>query len=120
MPEHLSARRREALRLDLEDQQKVLIEDVYRLSRGLIHGKAVPEAFRCEVIKGGLDSRPIDGAMAERLDRDLARLHAVSRALASIDRPEFGRCVSCGELIPFDDLARDATRDRCAGSCGRA
>lgn len=119
MPEHLSARRREALRLDLEDQQKALIEDVYRLSRGLIHGKAVPEAFRSEVITGDLEPRPIDAAMAARLDRDLARLHAISRSLASIDRPEFGRCACCGELMPFDDLARDATRDRCAGGCGR-
>lgn len=95
MSEYLSARRREALRLDLEDRQKALIETVYRLSRARIDDSDVVGDLACQA----------------------GRLRDVSHALARIGRPDFGHCEQCGRPIPFEALARDATRTSCTGSC---
>lgn len=119
MSELLTARRREALRLDLEDQQKVLIEEVYRLSQGVIHGSAAPEGFGAGLLAGQSPQVPAGRQAAERLESELRRLREISRALTRIGRPDFGCCEHCRELIPFSDLARDATRRRCSGGCGR-
>ncbi len=119
MPEILSARRREALRLDLEDQQKALIEEVYRLSRGLIAGGSVPARFESELLEGEVPTRPQGSKAAERLDAEVRRLREISQALARVDRANFGYCERCEELMPFADLAADATRRCCGGGCGR-
>ncbi|MCC5885488.1 MAG: hypothetical protein JJT88_03540 [Gammaproteobacteria bacterium] len=119
MSELLTERRREALRLDLEDQQKVLIEEVYRLSQGLIHGSGAPESFAAGLLAGESPNIPDGVKAAERLDEELRRLRDISRALTRLSRPDFGCCEQCGEVIPFSDLASDATRRSCSGRCGR-
>lgn len=114
----LSARRREALRLDLEDQQKALIEEVYRLSRGLIHGSGVPQGFSSALLAGEPPETPGNADLAARLDAEVQRLREISRTLGRIGRPDFGCCERCGNVIPFADLAVDATRRQCSGGCG--
>lgn len=124
MSELLTARRREALRLDLEDQQKVLIEEVYRLSQGLIHGSSVPASFGVELLAGESPKIPQGRQAAEHLERELQqellRLREISRTLVRIGRADFGHCERCGEVMPFSDLASDATRRCCSGGCGRS
>jgi len=126
MSELLTPRRREALRLDLEDQQKMLIEEVYRLSQGLIHGAvAPPVGFGEGLLESGSPKLSEGRLVAERreglegLDGKVRRLREISLALARIGRADFGHCECCGEVIPFRDLARDATRRSCRGGCGR-
>lgn len=120
MSELLTARRREALRLDLEDQQKVLIEEVYRLSQGLIHGSSAPASFSVELLAGRSPRIPQGQQAAEHLEQELRRLREISRTLARIGRADFGCCERCGEAIPFSQLASDATRRCCGGGCGRS
>lgn len=119
MSEILTARRKEALRLDLEDQQKVLIEEVYRLSQGLIHGPAAPAGFTAELLAGQYPKMPESALPVERLEEELRRLRDISRTLARMDRSDFGCCERCGKTMPFSDLASDATRRVCSGGCGR-
>ena len=119
MSELLTARRREALRLDLEDQQKVLIEEVYRLSQGLIHGTGAPKSFGAELLAGESPKRPQGREAALRIEQELRRLREISRTLVRIGRADFGHCERCGEVMPFSDLASDATRRCCGGGCGR-
>ncbi|TVS17646.1 MAG: hypothetical protein EA417_05920 [Gammaproteobacteria bacterium] len=119
MPEVLSVRRREALRLDLEDQQKALIEEVCCLSRGLIAGSSVPRRFRSEQLSGEVPELPEGSKAAERLEAKARRLREISQTLARIDHVDFGSCECCGDLIPFGDLAADATRRCCDGRCGQ-
>ncbi len=101
MREHLSARRREALRLDLEDRRKGLRAQWLELIRQPCKTPqpGVPEEFR------------------SRLERCRRSLDLVCLALERVELATFGTCDRCGETMPFDDLAADATRSRCAGSC---
>jgi len=119
MSEFLTARRREALRLDLEDQQKVLIEEVYRFSLGLIHGSSAPPSFGVGLLAGEFPKTSQGRQAAEHLEQELRRLREISRTLARLSRVDFGCCERCGELMPFSDLASDATRRSCGGGCGR-
>ncbi len=119
MSELLTARRREALRLDLEDQQKALIEELYRLSQGLIHGSSAPDEFGAGLLAGELPRIPEGTSAAQRLEAELCRLREINLTLGRVNREDFGRCECCGGWIPFSDLARDATRRRCSGGCGR-
>lgn len=119
MSEILTARRREALRLDLEDQQKVLIEEVYRLSRGLIHGSGVPDRFDRGLLALEAPEMPGGRQAAARLRQELRRLREISRTLERISRVDFGSCERCGEVMPFSDLANDATRRCCGGGCDK-
>ena len=121
MERQLSSRRREALRLDLEDQQKALVDEVYRLTRGLITTTRAPEGMGGdEVLEGARCVRALTPAQARQLEQQVQRLRAVSRALARVSRPEFGICDLCGLQIPFALLAEDATRTTCDGRCSEA
>lgn len=120
MQNHMSSRRREALRLDLEDQQKALIEEVYRLTRGLINGISVPKSFRDRLLEETAPVCAWTPEQAHQLDERVGRLRQVTRALGRVDRPEFGICDLCGEPIRFALLAEDATRGDCGGRCIQA
>jgi len=56
------------------------------------------------------EAREIDLA---RTDRELHELGAVSRALAGLERPDYGQCVDCGGVIPFDRLKAEPWAQRC-------
>lgn len=56
------------------------------------------------------EAREIDLA---RTDRELHELGAVSRALAGLERPDYGQCVDCGGGIPFDRLKAEPWAQRC-------
>ena len=48
-----------------------------------------------------------------RGDAEMQELGAISRALARLDDPGFGRCTSCGEPIAFDRLRIEPWALRC-------
>ena len=48
-----------------------------------------------------------------RADRDMQELGAVSNALTRIHEANFGRCVDCGDAIPFDRLKLEPWALRC-------
>jgi RNA polymerase-binding transcription factor DksA len=111
----LSPRRIEALKLDLEDRQNCLIEDIYQLSRGLLNRVRVPEAFARELRREDCRT-PIaeaESGRAEALVAEVEELHRVNRTLGRLQRSDFGRCRGCGAPIDFSRLAADPTRDRC-------
>ena len=111
----ISPRRIEALKLDLEDRQNCLIEDIYQLSRGLLNRVRVPEAFARELRREDCRT-PLassEDRRAEMLVAEVAELHRVNRTLGRLQRSDFGRCACCGAPIDFPRLAADPTRDRC-------
>lgn len=113
MSQPLSPRRREALRLDLEDQQKALIEEAYRLSQGLIKAPSAPDSFRNRMLGEIDDIVPGSPAIAQQLERHTARLRAINLAQSRIAEPAFGQCHACGVMIAFSDLAEDPARNSC-------
>ncbi len=48
-----------------------------------------------------------------RVERDQNELNAVSRALARIDRDEYGKCESCGAAIGYARLLAHPSATRC-------
>jgi DnaK suppressor protein len=48
-----------------------------------------------------------------RADRELAELGAVSDALARVHDSDFGRCVDCGQAIPFERMKLEPWTRRC-------
>lgn len=111
----LSPRRIEALKLDLEDRQNCLIEDIYQLSRGLLNRVRVPETFARELRREDCRA-PLAAAEDRRaaaLVAEVEELHRVNRTLGRLQRADFGRCAGCGAPIDFPHLAANPTRDRC-------
>jgi DnaK suppressor protein len=111
----LSARRRAALRFDLEDRQIELIDELHGLADSLFGplraATEMPDGWRPSL--AGTDDRDSLAGL-RRLDRQLTTLFRVNRALARIDGPEYGRCSACDAPISFDALAADPTRMQCA------
>jgi DnaK suppressor protein len=48
-----------------------------------------------------------------RADRELEELGAVSDALARVHDADFGRCVACGQAIPFERMKLEPWTRRC-------
>ena len=127
---NLTTRQLEALRLDLEDRQTSLITELYGavLQRaGATTSGLDPKLLRSLCVENAqkIDTHSADDAECvpteKRSGRDvglmmlgrLERLYAVNRALARVDRPDFGRCARCGAAIEFDVLAGDPVRLNC-------
>jgi RNA polymerase-binding transcription factor DksA len=111
----LSPRRIEALKLDLEDRQNCLIEDIYQLSRGLLNRVRVPETFARELRREDCRTpfAEAERGRTEALVAEVEELHRVNRTLGRLQRSDFGACRGCGAPIDFPRLAADPTRDRC-------
>jgi RNA polymerase-binding transcription factor DksA len=52
---------------------------------------------------------------AAALERDVAELRAVERALGRLHAPEFGLCADCGAEIPYARLRAEPSAARCIG-----
>lgn len=117
----LSARRRAALRFDLEDRQIELIDELHALADSLFG--PLRAAGPAGKLPDGWPRSPEDEGSGEplgellRLDRAVTALFRVNRALARIDGPGYGRCSECGEAMSFHTLASDPTRC-CCPACG--
>ncbi|MEE4360508.1 MAG: hypothetical protein V2I63_03180 [Pseudomonadales bacterium] len=110
----ISPRRLEALKLDLEDRQNGLIQEIYVISRGLLNRVRVPEPFRRDMQR--IDCAvpvSVESPQTQVLIADVEELHRVNRTLTRLQRTDFGRCTCCGEAITYDLLAEDPTRDCC-------
>lgn len=113
----LSARRRAALRFDLEDRQIELIEELHGLADSLFGPLRADASLADRWLSTGAGTDVAEPhAQLRRLDRALTTLFRVNRALARIDGPGYGRCSGCGEPMSFDVLATDPTR-QCCGAC---
>jgi len=113
----LTPRQLDALRLDLTDRQHELVDEVYRLSRGLLTEARAPKDFADELLDAGDAPRPWRADDGGRLAERVARLWRVTRALKRLQRGDYGRCRACGRDMPFEILAVDSARERCA-ACG--
>lgn len=106
------SRLREALRLDLEDEQKSLIEDVWHRSHRLL------SRVQVQVPPSVERSLPAPD-LVEDLSAvcvDTRRLREVNQALERLSQGVYGRCERCGDTIPMATLAHDTTRHLCT-SC---
>ena len=127
---NLTTRQLEALRLDLEDRQTSLITELYGavLQRSGVSTSGLdPKLLRSLGVENaqGKDPGSVDDAERMATARRgggevglmmlgrLERLYAANRALARMDRPDFGRCAHCGAPIEFDVLAGDPVRLNC-------
>ena len=59
--------------------------------------------------------REVDQAITEH---DIAELAAMDDALARMDKPGYGRCIACGDDIPFDRLKAAPQALRCVACEG--
>lgn len=117
---YMSSRRREALRLDLEDQQKALVDDVHQLTRGLVNAISVSEHERQRILTEVDSLTARLPSQARQLQLKVDRLHRVTGALCRVSRSDFGLCDRCGEPIPFQLLAEDPARTACGERCASA
>ena len=133
---NLTTRQLEALRLDLEDRQTSLITELYGavlqrsgvstsgLDPKLLRTLCVENAQKIDSVSTGDPECAATAATAATERRSggevglmmlgrLERLYAANRALARMDRSDFGRCARCGASIEFDVLAGDPVRLNC-------
>ena len=98
--------------------QQLLQMRQHELDRRLaLRGGASRSEQASEVLSQDADDAPQRDADREidlaRADHDVEELGAVSDALARVHDPKFGRCIACGEAIPFDRLKLEPWALRC-------
>lgn len=111
LPPGSTGRLREALRLDLEDEQKSLIEDVYQRSRRLLARVRVPADVGEALARSDVGEDMLGGL--DLLHEDTTRLRAVNRALEKLSQGVYGRCERCAVDMDLQLLAEDTTRIVC-------
>lgn len=109
-------RRREALRLDLEDEQKSLIEDLYHRARRLLARVRVPDDVGTALARSDLDAETARGLGL--ICEDTTRLRSVNRALEKLTQGIYGRCERCAVEMDLELLAADTTRSLCPACAG--
>lgn len=76
-----------------------------------------------EVLQQDADDAPQRDADREielaRADREIEELGAVSDALARVHDADFGRCVDCGQAIPFERMKLEPWTRRCVNCEGQ-
>ena len=112
MPITLSPGQRTLLQQLLQMRQHELDRRV-----ALHQGGASRSEHASEVLQQDSDDAPQRDADREidlaQSDRDIEELGAVSAALARIHDANFGRCVDCGNAIPFERLKLEPWALRC-------
>lgn len=114
MTSHLTTGQRAQLEAILRDRQRALDQAV-----AAHPGGSRAEHAREVLLQDGDDApqrdsdREVDLALS---DREMVELGEVSRALARLSSPAFGRCGDCGTEIPFDRLRLEPWATRCV-SC---
>lgn len=106
-----TTRLREAPRLDLEDEQKSLIEDLYHRARRLLARVRVPDEVEASLARPDLDDETTRGMglLCDETDR----LRRVNRALEKLCLGVYGRCERCAVDMDLHLLAEDTTRVLC-------
>jgi DnaK suppressor protein len=85
---------------------------IYRSVRSDIDQALVARAYSDDPTDEA-EEGTIDQLATELDEQTLAEVHLLEEALGRMGRPDYGRCIDCGEEIPFSRLKVAPWAERC-------